>query len=242
VADEEKPAAVRFVAALREHQSDVELEKIQRYVKSGEGDYGEGDRFMGVRMGQVFMLAKDFVAMPPEEIERLLEDPIHEVRAGAAKVMGLQAAAKRTLEARRKELFELYLRRHDRINNWDLVDVCASDVVGRRLWDRPRDILYELARSEVLWERRTAIVSTAWFIRQGDLDDTYRIGELLLHDEQDLIHKAVGGWIRAAGMEDRPRLLTFFDEHAAAMPRTALRYAIEHLDPDQRAHYRGLRT
>lgn len=117
MADEEKPTAVRFVAALREHQSDVELEKIQRYFKSGEGDYGEGDRFMGVRMGQVFMLAKDFVAMPPEEIERLLEDPIHEVRAGAAKVMGLQAAAKRTLEARRKELFELYLRRHDRINN-----------------------------------------------------------------------------------------------------------------------------
>lgn len=85
-------------------------------------------------------------------------------------------------------------------------------------------------------------MSTAWFIRQGDLDDTYRIGELLLHDEHDLIHKAVGGWIRAAGMKDRPRLLTSFDEHAAAMPRTALRYAIEHLDPDQRAHYRGLRT
>jgi 3-methyladenine DNA glycosylase AlkD len=95
--------------------------------------------------------------------------------------------------------------------------------------------------SDVIWERRTAIVSTDYFIRRGDLDDTYRIGELLLHDEQDLIQKAVGGWIRAAGAKDRPRLIAFLDRHAATMPRTTLRYAIEHLDPQDRAHYRGLR-
>jgi 3-methyladenine DNA glycosylase AlkD len=102
-------------------------------------------------------------------------------------------------------------------------------------------VLYTLARSPNLWERRTAIVSTAYFIRQGDLDETYKIAEMLLHDEQDLIHKAVGGWLREAGKQDRPRLLRFLDQHAASMPRTMLRYAIEHLDPDQRAYYLKLK-
>jgi 3-methyladenine DNA glycosylase AlkD len=101
-------------------------------------------------------------------------------------------------------------------------------------------VLYELARSDNLWERRTAIVSTAYFIRDNDVDDTFRIAQILLDDSHDLIHKATGGWLREAGKKDRPRLLRFLDEHAAAMPRTALRYAIEHLDPDQRAHYRSL--
>jgi 3-methyladenine DNA glycosylase AlkD len=112
--------------------------------------------------------------------------------------------------------------------------------VGGYLADRPRDVLYELARSGSLWERRTAIVATSYFIRDGELDDTFAIAELLLRDDEDLIHKAVGGWLREAGKKDRPRLLGFLDEHAAAMPRTMLRYAMEHLDPEQRAHYRGL--
>jgi 3-methyladenine DNA glycosylase AlkD len=235
------PTAQQFVERLERLRSPVELEKIQRYFKSGAGEYGEGDRFLGVRMGDVFALAGEFADLPPEEIEQLLESPFHEVRAGGLKIMAKQAARTRTPERRRRELFDLYLRRMDRINNWDLVDVSAIDVIGRYLVDKPRDVLYELARSPDLWERRTAIVSTAFFLRQGDLDDTFRIAELLLHDEHDLIHKAVGGWLREAGKRDRPRLLRFLDEHAATMPRTALRYAIEHLDKDQRAHYLGLR-
>ena len=235
------PTAQQFVERLERLRSPVELEKIQRYFKSGAGEYGEGDRFLGVRMGEVFALAGEFADLPPEEIEQLLESPFHEVRAGGLKIMAKQAARKRTPERRRRELFDLYLRRMDRINNWDLVDVSAIDVIGRYLVDKPRDVLYELARSPDLWERRTAIVSTAFFLRQGDLDDTFRIAELLLHDDHDLIHKAVGGWLREAGKRDRPRLLRFLDEHAATMPRTALRYAIEHLDKDQRAHYLGLR-
>jgi 3-methyladenine DNA glycosylase AlkD len=235
------PTAQQFVERLERLRSPVELEKIQRYFKSGKGEYGEGDRFLGVRMGDVFALAGEFADLPPEEIEQLLESPFHEVRAGGLKIMAKQAARKRTPERRRRELFDLYLRRMDRINNWDLVDVSAIDVIGRYLVDKPRDVLYELARSPDLWERRTAIVSTAFFLRQGDLDDTFRIAELLLHDEHDLIHKAVGGWLREAGKRDRPRLLRFLDEHAATMPRTALRYAIEHLDKDQRAHYLGMR-
>ena len=229
--------AERFVKRLRAHRSPAELAKVQRYFKSGEGQYGEGDEFMGVRMGQVFTLSEEFKEMPPAEIEKLLESPVHEVRAGGLKIMAKQAASKKTPESRRKDLFELYLRRTDRINNWDLVDVSAPDVIGRYLLDKPRDILYHLARSTNLWERRTAIVSTAYFIRHGDVEDTFRIAEMLLTDDHDLIHKATGGWLREAGKRDRRRLLTFLDQHAATMPRTALRYAIEHLDKEQRAHY-----
>jgi 3-methyladenine DNA glycosylase AlkD len=228
-----EPTAKQFVHELCAHQSDEELRKIQRYFKSGAGEYGEGDVFLGVRMRDVFELAKRFIDMPPAQIEKLLENPLHEVRAGACSIMAKQAARKATPESRREELFELYLRRHDRIDNWDLVDLAAGNVIGGHLADRPRDLLDKLARSPNMWERRTAIVAAAWLIRHGELDDTYRIAELLLGDVEDLIQKAVGGWLREAGKKDRPRLLRFLDEYAARMPRTTLRYAIQHLDPEQ---------
>ncbi len=229
--------AKEFVKRLKAHQSAEELRKIQRYFKPDDGD-----RFIGVRMGQVFALAKEFMAMPPEEIEKLLESPIHEVRAGAASIMDKQGRANRTPESRRKELFDLYLRRTDRINNWDLVDLGAPYVVGRYLFDKPRDVLYRLARSKNVWERRTAIVATSYFIRTGDLSDTFAIAELLVDDNHDLVQKAVGGWVREAGRKDRSPLLRFLDQHAAAMPRVLLRYAIEHLGSEQRAHYMKLKT
>lgn len=229
--------ADRFVKKLKTYRSDVELKKIQRYFKSGEGEYGAGDVFMGVRMGQVFALAKEFITMPPDEIERLLESPIHEVRAGAMSIMDKQGRDRKTSESRRKDLFDLYLRRHDRINNWDLVDLGAPFVVGRYLFDKPRNILYKLARSKNIWERRTAMVSTCYFIRQRDIDDTFRIAEQLLQDDHDLIHKAAGGWLREAGKQDQKRLMQFLDRHAAVMPRTFLRYAIEKLSKKQRDFY-----
>src|SRR5215208_2180501 len=235
------PSAERFVEALEAHRSPDELEKVRRYLKTGEGQYGEGDVFMGVRLGRVFELAREFIEMPPEELERLLESPIHEVRAGALSIMVKQARRKKTPESRRKELFDLYLRRTDRINNWDLVDVACPYVVGGYLSNKPRDVLYELVRSENMCERRTAIVSTYFFIRQGDVDDTFRIAEVLLDDQEDLIHKAAGGWLREAGKKDRRRLRTFLDEHAATMPRTMLRYAIEHLDEEERKHYLSMK-
>lgn len=232
--------ANRFIERLTAHQSDLELQKIQRYFKSGPGEYGEGDVFLGVRMGQVFELAKEFIDMGPAEIETLLESPLHEVRAGGLSIMDKQARRKKTPDSRRRELYELYIRRMDRINNWDLVDVAAPFVVGGYLFHGSRDILFELARSENIWERRTAIVATSYFIRQGDLVDTFRIAEILLGDKEDLIHKATGGWLRAAGAKDPQLLLAFLDRHAAAMPRTTLRYAIEHLEKAQREHYLNL--
>lgn len=231
----ESPFARRFLADLQERATPEQADRYRRAFR-----HAEDDEFLGVPMGEVFALAKASVDADLAQIEELLESTVHEMRVGAVSVMDFQARGKRTPAERRRELFELYLRRHDRIDNWDLVDRSAPHVVGGHLLDRPRDVLYELARSTVVWERRTAIVATDVFIRRGDLDDTYRIAEILLDDEHDLIHKAVGGWVRAAGARDVPRLLRFLDEHAAAMPRTALRYAVEHLDPDRSAHYRGL--
>lgn len=235
------PTAQRFVEELETHRSQEQREKYEQHFHTGEGQYGEGDVFIGIRMGQVFALAKEFIDMPPDDIEKLLESPVHEVRAGALSIMDKQARRNKTPEGRRKELFDLYLRRMGRINNWDLVDLGAPYVVGRYLFDKPRDVLYDLARSESLWERRTAIVATSYFIRQGDMEVTFEIAALLLDDEHDLIHKAAGGWVREAGKRDRQMLLRFLDEHAATMPRTMLRYATEHLDKEHRAHYMGMR-
>ncbi len=231
-----------FTEKLLELASPEEQQKIQRYFRSGKGEYGEGDIFAGIKMGQVFTLAKTHTAMPVSELEDLLESPIHEVRAGAMSIMDKAGRDNKIPDTRREELFNLYLRRHDRINNWDLVDLAAQYVVGRYLFSRSRDILYTLAHSANMWERRTAIVSTAYFIRQGEVTDTFAIAALLLHDTEDLIHKAVGGWIREAGKKThRPQLRSFLDAHAATMPRTMLRYAIEHLDDVDRKHYMSLK-
>ena len=153
--------------------------------------------------------------------------------------MDFQARRQATPNGRRQKLYELYLRRHDRIDTWDLVDRAAPHVVGGYLWDKSREPLYMLAGSPHWYERRTSIVSTWFFIRRGDLDDTFRIGQILANDPHDLVQKAVGGWIREAGKRDEQRLRDYLDRNAATMPRTALRYAIEHLPPEVRDDYLG---
>lgn len=234
--------AKEFIEKLKTFQSDVELKKYDNYFKMGEGEYGEGDVFIGVRMGQVFKVAKEFMEMEPGEIEKLLESTIHEVRAGGVSIMDFQARDKRTTADRKKELYNLYIKRHDRINNWDLVDRSAPYVVGGYLIDKPRTILYKLARSKNVWERRTSIVSTYYFIRKGEIEDTFQIAEMLLKDKHDLIHKAAGGWIREAGKKDPQRLLKFLDTFAATMPRTMLRYAVERLSKNQREYYMDMKN
>src|SRR6187200_1386852 len=233
--------AKNFIAQLKNHQSDTELKKIQRYFKSGEGDYGYGDKFMGVKMGTLFALAKEFDEMPIGEIEKLLESPIHEVRAGAVSIMDKASRNKKISKERLKDFFDLYMRRHDRINNWDLCDLGCLYMTGSYLYDRSHDILYTLARSKNIWERRTAILSTCYFIRQGDLTDTFRIADILVNDKEDLIHKATGWMLRFAGAKDRNRLISFLDKYAATMPRTLLRYSIEHFNKKEKAYYMGMK-
>ncbi len=202
---------------------------------------GKSDVIIGVRMGQVFALAREFIDTPLGEVEKLLQSPIHEARVGAVSIMDFQARSKKTPPDRRRELFDLYMRRHDRIDTWDLVDRSAIYVVGSYLFDKLRKPLYKLARSKMMAERRTSIVSTLYFIGQGDVGDAFELAEMLLHDKEDLIHKATGWALRYAGDKDRKKLLKFLDKHAASMPRVALRYATEHFEKKQRDHYLGLK-
>ena len=233
--------AKNFTKELEKHQSDKELQKIQRYFKTGENEYGHGDKFIGVKMGQVFAIAKEFGEMPIGEIEKLLESPIHEVRAGAVSLMDKASRDKKISQDRLKEFFELYMRRHDRINNWDLCDLGCLHMTGSYLFDKSRSILYRLAKSKNIWERRTAILSTCYFIRQGELDDTFKIAEVLVRDEEELIHKATGWMLRFAGTKNAKKLISFLDKYAATMPRTLLRYSIEHFNKKDREYYMNLK-
>lgn len=228
--------AAEFVRRLEAIASPEEVDKVARFFHEGVGDGPGGTRVLGVPIGKVFPVAKEFTEASLDEIEGLLESPYYEVRMGAVSIMDFQARAKSTTPAHREGLFDLYLRRHDRIDNWDLVDRSAPHVVGRWLFDRSReDILYELARSDSPWERRTAIVSTWYFIRAGQIDHTFRIAEILIDDEHELVRKATGSWLREAGKRDPDRLVRFLEEHAATMPRITLRYAVEKLEKDVRA-------
>jgi 3-methyladenine DNA glycosylase AlkD len=238
----DKLTAKAFVSKLKTLQSDKELEKIQKYFKAGKGEYSEGDKFIGVQMGKVFSLAKEFINLDLDEIEKLLDDKIHEVRAGAVSIMDFQARNKKITSERKKALYDLYIKRHDRINNWDLVDRSAGYVIGGYLTDKPKAILYKLAKSKNMWERRTSVVATSYFIRQGNVEDTFAIAEILMYDKEDLVHKAAGGWIREAGKKHKSDLIQFLDRYARIMPRTMLRYAIERLPVNQREYYMKLKN
>jgi 3-methyladenine DNA glycosylase AlkD len=179
--------------------------------------------------------------MPLKEIEILLDSDFYEIRMGAVSIMDFQAKHKKTTIQRKKELFELYLKRHNRLNNWDFVDRGAYNIIGEFLLDKPREILYQLAISKNIWERRTAIVSTYAFIKKGQIDDTFKIAEILLNDEEELINKAVGSWIREAGKKDKIKLTDFLNQFAPTMPRVTLRYAIEKLDKQEKDFYLKLK-
>jgi 3-methyladenine DNA glycosylase AlkD len=224
--------AKSFIDTLKSFQSAAELKKNQRfYVEDGK------DKCLGVRMKTIFDTAKAFMDIPLEEVDKLFDNPYYEARMGAVSIMDYRARRKNISEAEKEAIYKLYIRRHDRINNWDLVDRSAPHVVGGYLSDKSRAVLYKLAKSKNVWERRTSIVSTWYFIRQNDINDTFKIAGLLVNDKHDMIHKAVGSWIREAGKRDRQMLIGFLDEHAAGMPRIMLRYAVEKLDKKQRELY-----
>jgi 3-methyladenine DNA glycosylase AlkD len=191
----------------------------------------------GNAMATIFKLAKECMPMSLAEIEKLLESDYYEARMLGVSIMDFQARNKKTSKEQKKKLFELYIHRHDRIDNWDLVDRSAPYVVGGYLFDQPRAILTKLAKSKNPWERRSAIVSTYFFIRQNEVDETFRIAALLVNDQHELVNKAVGSWIREAGKRDLKQLLHFLDKHAATMPRVTLRYAVEKLDKKQKDFY-----
>ena len=206
-----------------------------RFFKTGPGQYGEGDTFIGVRVPTLRQLARAFQDLPLTEIEALLRSPIHEERLLALLVLVLGVG--KSDDAHRKGVYDFYLSNTQYVNNWDLVDSSAPAIVGGYLRDRPRKPLVRLAKSASLWERRIAIVATQHFLRLGEFDDTLAISRLLLSDKEDLIHKATGWMLREVGNRDEAGLETFLDEHGAMMPRTMLRYAIERFPESRRRAY-----
>ena len=214
--------------------SDAEKREIfPKFFKAGKGEYGEGDRFLGVTVPNIRAIAKLHKDISIEEIRELIQSEWHEVRLCALIIM--VEKSKKKDEVLRKELFNLYLSQTKRINNWDLVDLSCRFIIGEYLLDKSRDILYQLAQSPLLWDNRIAIVSTYAFIRKGQLEDTYVLSDIMMHHPHDLMHKAIGWMLREAGKRDANRLYNYVMSHRADMPRTMLRYAIEKFSPAERS-------
>jgi 3-methyladenine DNA glycosylase AlkD len=206
------------------------------FFKTGPGSYSEHDQFIGVSVPELRKIAKIFPHISLDELQELLYSKTNEVRLLALII--LVAQYQTSNEKAQAERYEFYRKHLSQVNNWNLVDASAHHIIGAHLFDRKRNSLLELAKSAAMWERRISIVSTGYFIRKHDLAWTFKIARLLLNDEHDLIHKAVGWMLREAGKRDESTLIAFLDEHAVAMPRTMLRYAIEKFPEVKRKHYR----
>lgn len=211
---------------------------LPRFFKTGEGEYGEGDKFLGVTVPNIRLVAKEFSHAPLEVVNTLLDCEWHECRMCALLILVMKY--KKATNEQKQTIFNLYLSRTGRINNWDLVDLSAPNIVGEHLYSSTdRTILYQLAESPLLWERRIAMVSTLNFIRKGDFSDTFALADKLVDSRHDLMQKAVGWMLREMGKRDISLLRIFLDKHAATMPRTMLRYAIEKMDITERRDWMG---
>lgn len=230
-----KSDATMAQKGLRSLGSPEQAAVLARFFKTGPGQYGEGDRFIGVKVPVIRKVAKDFRHLSPPEIESLLHSAIHEERLLALVI--LVGQFEKGDDGTRKSIYDLYLANTPYINNWDLVDLSAPQIVGGYLETRSRKPLDRLAKSASLWERRISIVATHRFIRHGEFSDTLRIAERLLGDKEDLIHKATGWMLREVGKRDVAALEEFLGKHCRVMPRTMLRYAIERLTEENRRKY-----
>ncbi|MCP4314421.1 MAG: DNA alkylation repair protein [Bacteroidetes bacterium] len=210
-------------------------EIAQRFFKTGPGEYGEGDRFLGIRVPVLRKLAKEYRKTSIAESDQLLKSPFHEARLLALLLLIQHYRAGE--EPVRKRIYTLYLKRTRQINNWDLVDTSAEHIVGAYLLDRDKKPLTNLVLANDLWKRRIAVMATFHFIKQGEFSETLRISELLLHDQEDLIHKSVGWMLREVGKRDLPVEEGFLKRHYQEMPRTMLRYAIEKFPEERRQRY-----
>lgn len=227
-------SAQEVISALQAHANAKDAVFLQRFFKTAEGQYGADDVFIGVRVPATRAVCKRFKDLPLGEIEKLLASDIHECRVAAVIMLVSQFARAP------KEIYDIYLKNvyAGRINNWDIVDISAEFIIGEYLKDKPRDILFELAKSKSVWQRRVAMLSAFQFVKSGDASTTLALAEILLHDSHDLIQKAVGWMLREIGKRcDEALLVGFLEMHFTEMPRTMLRYAIERLSSEQKAHF-----
>lgn len=220
-----RPALRKLVGELRASADSKRAAVSRWFFRTGKGQYGEGDRFIGLSVPTLRKIALRYRGLSSKDIEWLLASPIHEYRLAGFEI--LVAKYQTGDEAQRDEVFAFYLRHTRNANNWDLVDASAPYIVGEHLKTRPRRVLDRLAASKSIWERRIAIVSTLALIRSGDLNDTFRVAEQLFSDEHDLIHKAVGWMLRETGKISPKKLRKFLKRNYHQLPRTTLRYAIE---------------
>ena len=225
-------SALEELVALRDpKRAEVSL----RFFKTGAGEYGEGDDFLGISVPALRKLSRELRDTPLEELVTLLRSKYHEARLLA--LLGMVEQYKRGRAELREKVYRAYVNNTRWVNNWDLVDTSAEHIVGAHLWTRDRTVLRELGSSNSIWERRIGILATFHFIRKGEYGDTLELAEQLLGDREDLIHKAVGWMLREVGNRDRAVLDRFLARHYKAMPRTSLRYAIEKHSPDERQRY-----
>jgi 3-methyladenine DNA glycosylase AlkD len=208
---------------------------LSRFFKTGPGEYGAGDIFLGATVPELRVLARKYSHLGLAELQKLLASPIHEFRLTALLILVIKF--EKALGLERKKLVDFYLKNTNNINNWDLVDLSVYKILGCYLLDKPRAVLYRLARSKNLWERRIAIIATFAFIRQNDFSDTMKIAQKLLLDKHDLIQKAVGWMLREVGKRDLAQEEAFLRQHYRVMPRTMLRYAIEKFPEPKRKKY-----
>ena len=229
-----------FMQALVGYADPERAKAAAWFFKTGKGGYSEGDQFMGASVPNTRLVCKEFADLPLPEVQKLLDSPVHEHRLAAVILLANQYKRAKNNTKKCDEIFALYLKnvRKGRVNNWDIVDSSAGYIIGPHEEGTDRKLLFELAHSNNLWQKRVGILSAGWYLRTGDASTTLALAEILVNDPHDLIQKAVGWQLREAGKRcGRQFLLGFLDNHAATMPRTALRYAIEHLSPEQRAHY-----
>lgn len=225
----------QLISEMNSFADDERAQHLQRYFKTGKGEYGEGDVFLGLRMGEVRGLVKKYKGLSLVKIQELLNSEIHEQRMVG--VLILVEKFKKAGEEERGNIFNFYLKNAKRINNWDLVDLSAPKIVGKFLLDKKRNILHPLADSKNLWERRISILGTFAFIDEEDFVDTLRIAEILLDYDEDLIHKAVGWALREVGKKNEEVLEDFLKTHYEKIPRTTLRYAIEKFEEEKRKNF-----
>jgi hypothetical protein len=234
---------VQDLIQMMESAADPETARIlARYFQVRPGCYGEGDVFLGLKLSQLRPLTAPYAAVPfePTPWLPLLRSPVHEHRLASLVVMGERArrnAGRRGDPEELELLYRTYLDNTAYVNNWDLVDLSCKPIVGGYLQHRDRAPLYVLARSELLWERRIAMVGCQWFLKSGETEDLFRLAEMLLGDRHDLMHKAIGWSLREAGKQDPDTLRRFLTSHVGTMPRTAFRYAIERFEPEERRAY-----
>ena len=227
-----------LIKDLLKEKNSEKAKLLSGFFKTGKGQYGEGDEFLGIMVPVQRTIAKKYFSyVTLEEVKKLLAGKYHEFRLTALIILTLKV--KKADEKLKKQYFNFYLANSKFINNWDLVDVTCRDIIGNYLLDKGRSILYSLARSKNIWEKRIAIISTFAFINKGDFADSLKIAEILIHDKHDLIHKAVGWTLREVGKKDQKLEEAFLKKHYETMPRTTLRYAIEKFPKTKRDFYLG---